>query len=119
MVRGNSVDSNPCSRVPLSAVESIQDKLKGELGLQYYTQSDTRAKKEYGERKHSFAPPSSGNQGIPLEATESPAAEAQESQGTIHSFRSSPSTPSGHSLGHAFRHETLDVAQASTVVESP
>jgi hypothetical protein len=86
-----------------STVESIQDKLKEELGLQFYTLADTQAKKKYGERKHSFAPPSPGNRGIPMGATESPVAEAQESQGTINSFRSSPSTPGGRNLGNALR----------------
>jgi hypothetical protein len=85
-----------------STPESTQDKLKAELGLQFYALADTQARKEYGENEHSFAPPSPGNQGNPLETMESPAAHAQESQESI---ASSPSTPGGLNVGHALRKE--------------
>jgi hypothetical protein len=33
-----------------SSVESIQDKVKGELELHFYTLADTQARKEYGRK---------------------------------------------------------------------
>jgi hypothetical protein len=88
-----------------STAESIQDRLQREFELQFYTLADTETRKEYGERKHSFVPPSPDNEGNPLETTESPATQAQESQQTNYTAASSPSTPGGLNLGHALRNE--------------
>ena len=85
-----------------STAESIPDRLERELELQFYTLADTEARKKYGDKKHSFVPPSPGNQGNPPETAESPAAQAQESQETN---LSSPSTPGGLNLGHALRNQ--------------
>ena len=89
-----------------STNESIQDILNGDRGFQFSdTLVDKQARKESGEKKHSFAPPSPGNQGNTPETLESPAAQEQESQETIPSVASSPSTPGGLNLGRAMRNE--------------
>jgi hypothetical protein len=86
-----------------STVESIQERLIREFGLQFYTLANTEARKKYDEIKHSFAPPSPDNHGNPPETTESHAAEAEESQQTNYTVASSPSTPGGLGLGRALR----------------
>jgi hypothetical protein len=96
-------------QIAASTTESIHDRLEREFELQFYTLAETEARKKYGEKKHSFVPPSPGNQqSNPPGTVESPAAQAQESQETNYSFTSSPSTPGGLNLGHAVRKEFRD-----------